>query len=93
MIKMKNKAVFLDRDGVINEIVYHKESGILDSPSNPEQIKLFPDVEKAINKFKKLGFKIIIVTNQPGIAKDNFTIEIFEKMKEKMKKELRKTKY
>lgn len=87
---MKNKAVFLDRDGVINEVVYHKEMGILDSPANSSEIKLLPDVGKAINKFKNLGFKVIIISNQPGIAKDKFTIDAFEKMKEKVRDELRK---
>ena len=87
---MTNKAVFLDRDGVINEIVYHKEMGILDSPANPDEIKLLPDVGKAINKFKNLGFKVIIISNQPGIAKDKFTMDAFEEMKEKVRDELRK---
>jgi D-glycero-D-manno-heptose 1,7-bisphosphate phosphatase len=87
---MKNKAVFLDRDGVINEVVYHKEMGILDSPANSSEIKLLPDVGKAINKFKNLGFKVIIISNQPGIAKDKFTMDAFEEMKEKVRDELRK---
>ena len=87
---MINKAVFLDRDGVINEIVYHKEMGILDSPANANEIKLFPDVGKAINKFKSLGFKVIIISNQPGLAKDKFTINVFEEMKERFRSELEK---
>jgi len=88
---MKNKAVFLDRDGVINETVYHKEMGILDSPFTVEQFKLLPDVGKAINNFHNLGFKIIIISNQPGLAKDNYNMSVFKKMKEKMKNELAKT--
>jgi len=90
MIKMKNKAIFLDRDGVINEIIYHKEMGVIDSPFTVEQFKLLPNAAKAISKFHNLGYKVIIVSNQPGLAKDNFTLEIFEKMKEKMRKELKK---
>jgi len=89
---MTNKAVFLDRDGVINEIVYHKEMGILDSPANSSEIKLLPDVGKAINKFKNLGFKVIIISNQPGIAKDKFTMDAFGKMKKKIRDELKKQK-
>ena len=87
---MKKKAVFLDRDGVINEIVYHKEMGILDSPSNADEFVLLPDVGSAINKFHDLGFKVIIISNQPGIAKDKFDINTFEKIREKMKNELAK---
>lgn len=85
---MKNKAVFLDRDGVINEIVYHKEMGILDSPANVDEFVLFPDAAKAIKKFRQLGFKVIIISNQPGIAKDKFTLETFENIRKKMKKQL-----
>jgi D-glycero-D-manno-heptose 1,7-bisphosphate phosphatase len=87
---MKNKAIFLDRDGVINELIYYEDMGIVDSPFTPEQFKLIPNVEKAIKKFQKLGFKTIIVSNQPGVAKNNFAIETFEKIRGKMKKELKK---
>ena len=87
---MKNKAVFLDRDGVINEVVYHKEMGIVDSPSSVDQFKLLPDVGKAINKLHSLGFKVIVISNQPGIAKDYYNMDVFDKIKEKMKNELKK---
>jgi D-glycero-D-manno-heptose 1,7-bisphosphate phosphatase len=87
---MKSKAVFLDRDGVINEVVYNKEMGIVDSPSTVEQFKLLPDVGKAINKFHKQGFKAIVISNQPGLAKEHYDIGVFEKIKEKMKIELEK---
>ncbi len=87
---MKNKAIFLDRDGVINELIYYKDMGIVDSPFTPKQFNLIPNVDKAIKKFQKLGFKTIIVSNQPGVAKNNFAVETFEKIREKMKKELKK---
>ena len=87
---MKNKAVFLDRDGVINEVIYHKEMGIVDSPSTVEQFKLLPDVGKAINKFHEQGFKVFIVSNQPGMAKNHYNKDVFEEIQEKMKNELAK---
>ena len=87
---MKNKAIFLDRDGVINEIVYHKDMGIVDSPFTVEQFKLLPDVGKAIKKFHDLGFKVILVSNQPGIAKDHHNLDTLEKIKTKMRNELAK---
>jgi D-glycero-D-manno-heptose 1,7-bisphosphate phosphatase len=85
---MKNKAVFLDRDGVINEMVFYKEIGIIDSPASVEQYKILPKVPLAIKNIKKLGYKIIIISNQPGIAKNKFTPEIFEKIRDKMITEL-----
>jgi D,D-heptose 1,7-bisphosphate phosphatase len=87
---MKNKAIFVDRDGVINEVVYHSEMGIIDSPFTVEQFKLLPSVGKAINKFHKLGFLVILISNQPGMAKNQYSIDVFEKIEEKMKKELEK---
>ena len=90
MIKMNSKAIFLDRDGVINEVVYHKEMGLVDSPSSTDQFKLIVDVGKAINKFHENGFKVILVSNQPGLAKGKYTLEVFEAIKEKMREELAK---
>ncbi len=90
MGKMKQKAVFLDRDGVINEVIYHKEMGIIDSPFTVDQFTLLPKVATAINKFHDIGFKVIVVSNQPGIAKDHFSMDVFEKIREKMKTELQK---
>ena len=85
-----NKAVFLDRDGVINELIYHTEAGIIDSPFTVDQIKLLPDVGKAINLIHDLGYLAVIVSNQPGMAKDHFTPEVFEQMKQKLHEELKK---
>jgi len=83
-----NIAVFLDRDGVINELVYHEEQGIIDSPFTAEQLKLFPWAGEAIKKLTEAGYKVVIISNQPGIAKGHLSRETFEKIKQKMKKEL-----
>jgi D-glycero-D-manno-heptose 1,7-bisphosphate phosphatase len=85
---MKNKAVFLDRDGVINELVYYEEHGLLDSPATLEQLKIYPRVGETIAEFHKMGFKVIVTSNQPGIAKGHFSSHTFEKIKEKMRLEL-----
>ena len=61
------KAVFLDRDGVIN-----KEVDVLRSF---KQLRLLPGVAQAIRQLNKLSFLIIIVTNQPVIARGWLTEE------------------
>ncbi len=63
------KAVLLDRDGVINALVYHKDAGIIDAPFKRSQFKLLPRVPKAIRLLNDLGLSVAIVSNQPGIAK------------------------
>ena len=84
------KVVFLDRDGVINELVYYSEHGIIDSPFTVEQFKLFPGVGEAIKRFHEMGYKVILVSNQPGIAKGNMSEETSNKIRQKMKEELAK---
>jgi len=84
------KAVFLDRDGVINELVYYPEQGIIDSPFTVEQFRLLPGVSEAIKEFRDMDYKVILVSNQPGIAKGHMFEETFEKITRNMKQELAK---
>jgi len=88
----KQKAIFLDRDGVINALVYYKEQGIIDSPFTPKQFVLLKGVPLALRKLRKAGFKLIIVSNQPGIAKKNFSFRTLNKINKKMIKLLEKGK-
>ena len=83
-------AVFLDRDGVINEVVYFPEFGILDSPLNPKQFRLLPGVVEAVQVFNRVGLKVIVVSNQPAVAKGKMTEEAFEKVRRKMARLLEK---
>lgn len=84
----KNKAIFLDRDGVICEMVYNPEFGTIDSPLNPEEFKLLPGVAEALKLFKKMGFLTVVVSNQPVVAKGKTSLPLLEKIDKKMKREL-----
>ena len=83
---MSQRAVFLDRDGVINAYVYNPEFGTVDSPANPDEFALLPGAAEAITKLKEAGLLAIVVSNQPGIAKGRFTLKLLEAMTEKMKR-------
>lgn len=83
-----DKAIFLDRDGVINEMVYYPEHGLLDSPANADQMRVFPWAAEAINMLHDAGFKVILVSNQPGIAKGHFPRTVFETVRQRMIDEL-----
>jgi D-glycero-D-manno-heptose 1,7-bisphosphate phosphatase len=85
-----SQAVFVDRDGVINEIVSFPELGLLDSPLHPRQFKLLPKVTEAIGVFNRLGVKVIVLSNQPAIAKGKMTKKSFERIRQKMRDELRR---
>tara|TARA_B100000315_G_scaffold74721_1_gene68422 strand:+ start:2104 stop:2700 length:597 start_codon:yes stop_codon:yes gene_type:complete len=69
-----NKAVFLDRDGVINEIVFHEDVEVLDSPFNIQQVRILEGVFSAVTTFNQLGYKVLVVTNQPGAAKGKVSL-------------------
>lgn len=68
-------AVFLDRDGVLNEMVYDAAHGLLDSPRRAEQVVVMRDATAFLQGLRELGYKVIVVTNQPGIAKGTLSIE------------------
>lgn len=82
------KAVFLDRDGVINKLIYHHEHGILDSPFTVEQFALISGVGEAIKRLRRHRYRVVLVSNQPGIAKGHLTHETFEAIRERMNRML-----
>ena len=81
---MLGRAVFLDRDGVINSYVYHPELGTVDSPANAAEFSLLPGVGRAIVRLNQLGLLVFVVSNQPGIAKGKFTVSQLHAMTNKM---------
>lgn len=82
---MSRKAAFLDRDGVINRYVYNAEFGTVDSPSSPGEFTFSPLAEEAVALLKQLGYLVIVVSNQPGIAKGRFSAALLESVTEKMR--------
>lgn len=67
-MNIKKKAVFLDRDGIINEVVYHGSN----KPSSPwkfEEFKLIPGIKKPLEELVQMGYLIFIISNQPDISR------------------------
>ena len=79
---MTNRAVFLDRDGTVAKNINYC--------SCPEDFELLPDTGKAIRLLNQHGFKVIVITNQSGIARGFFTKETLAKIHDKMEDELAK---
>ena len=77
-----NKAVFLDRDGTIAKDVHYCR--------RPEDFEILPTVPEAIRLLNENGFKVIVVTNQSGIARGYFTEESLAQIHQKMADELAK---
>ena len=64
---MRNRAVFLDRDGTINEDVHRL--------SRLDQFRLLPNVAEAIKRLNAAQFKVVVVTNQAVIARGTISEE------------------
>ena len=77
----KNAAVFLDRDGTINE-----EVGYLDSI---DKLNLFAYTAEAIRLINESGMKAVVMTNQSGVAKGYFTEEFVRTVHERIQEMLR----
>jgi len=83
---MTARAVFLDRDGVINRALVL--SGRPYPPSGPSELKILPGVHDAIGRLRGAGFRLIVVTNQPDVARGTQTREAVEALHTKLKTEL-----
>ena len=70
------KAVFLDRDGVINEC--RVIDGKPYPPLSAEEFVLFPGVPEACRKLKQAGFLLIVATNQPDVGRGTLKQEVVE---------------
>lgn len=81
-----NKAVFLDRDGVINHSFV--QDGKPYPPATLEEFYFYNDVEEALNLLKENGYLLVIVTNQPDVATGKQLRETVEKMHQIIKKNL-----
>ena len=80
-----DKAVFLDRDGVINELVYNIERNESEPPHNIEDIKIIGGVTGALKKLLESNFRLFIVSNQPDFAKGKTSLENLVKVGEKIR--------
>ena len=70
------KAVFLDRDGVLNRALVR--DGKPYPPSGPHELEILPDVPEALALLKRAGFLLLVVTNQPDVGRgrqDRATVE------------------
>jgi len=78
---MKNKAVFLDRDGVvITEADYLRDE---------KDLSLMPGAAAALVRLRRAGFKLVVVTNQSGVARGYFTLSTLARIHRTLRRLLR----
>jgi D-glycero-D-manno-heptose 1,7-bisphosphate phosphatase len=81
-MRNKQRAVFLDRDGTINEL-----TGFV---TKPEDFTLIAGAAEAIKKINNSGYLAVVITNQPVIARGECSLEELETIHQKMESDLGK---
>ena len=76
------RAVFLDRDGVLNEPVIRE--GRPYPPSKLEDLKIYPAASAALARLKHAGFVLLVVTNQPDVVRGTQARQTVEEMNAKI---------
>ena len=74
----KNKAIFLDRDGVLVKSIVINKKGF--APKNMNEFSLYPDIAQSCIRLKKKDYLLIIITNQPDLGKKLIKEKVFNKM-------------
>ncbi|MGA2281471.1 MAG: HAD family hydrolase [Verrucomicrobiota bacterium] len=80
------RAVFLDRDGVINRALERDSKPY--PPRNLDEFEILPDVPTACAKLKAAGFLLVVVTNQPDVGRGTLKKEIVESIHAEMRRRL-----
>jgi D-glycero-D-manno-heptose 1,7-bisphosphate phosphatase len=76
------RAVFLDRDGVINRAIVRNRKPY--PPASLAEMKILPGVAAGIDQLKVHGFKVIVVTNQPDVATGVQKLSVVDKIHESL---------
>ena len=81
---MMKPAVFLDRDGVINELILNTGTGEYEPPHCPDDLIIFPEVIESLRIFQDAGFELFLISNQPDYAKGKTTLEQIRAVHDKL---------
>jgi D-glycero-D-manno-heptose 1,7-bisphosphate phosphatase len=68
-------AVFLDRDGVLNELVLNPATGRMESPLAPDDLRVIDGVVPALERLQQAGYPLVLVSNQPNYALGKSTMD------------------
>jgi D-glycero-D-manno-heptose 1,7-bisphosphate phosphatase len=78
------RAVFLDRDGVINRAI--TRDGLPYPPLSLSDFEMLPGVPEACRKLKEAGFILVVATNQPDVGRGITSRELVDSIHEQMRK-------
>ena len=79
-------AVFLDRDGVVNRPILR--AGRPHPPDSVEDLEIYPDAASSIRRLKVAGYVLVVVTNQPDVARGLQRAEVVHEINRELRKRL-----
>lgn len=85
-MKAAARAVFLDRDGVLNRAIVR--DGKPYPPASLEELEIVEDAAGSLARLKDLGFLLLVVTNQPDVARGAQSLETIHKLHDFMRRRL-----
>jgi D-glycero-D-manno-heptose 1,7-bisphosphate phosphatase len=85
---MGRRAVFLDRDGVINANVFYADTGETEAPRTAADFQILPGALEAMKRLQDAGYLLFVVSNQPNQAKRKATRADHEAIQSKLTKAL-----
>ena len=83
-----NKAIFFDRDGIITPMIYEPEEGLVETVRTVKDVTLMFGIVDVMKAASEKGYKLIIVSNQPNIGLGKISPQVFEDVRNEMKKQL-----
>jgi D-glycero-D-manno-heptose 1,7-bisphosphate phosphatase len=83
---MKSRAIFLDRDGVLNRAMVRE--GKPYPPPRVEDVEVYPGLREQLQRLKDRGFVLIVVTNQPDVARGTTPKKTVDDINEVIAREL-----
>ena len=81
-------AIFVDRDGVLNETVWDPRAGACESPYAPGDVALVAGVPDALRALRGAGFALVVASNQPSAAKGTAALGDLRAVHERVAQEL-----
>ncbi len=81
-----HKAVFFDRDGVINNVILLGDKP--HSPRTPEAFVLKDGIQDLVHRLKEAGYRVFVVSNQPDLARGEIKQKVLDQMTKRMRSEI-----
>lgn len=83
---MTRRAVFLDRDGVLNRAFL--QDGVVTPPRSLAELEILPGVPEALRRLRRAGWTTVVVTNQPDVARGLLQREVLKEINARLQSEL-----